>query len=65
MTGTERAAFAGVVSVISMSTVIAGYAALSTCPTSVLVVTGTPAIVCGSVRVTSHLTAGACFGTRP
>ena len=65
MTGTGPVAFAGVVSVISISTVIAGYFELSTWPTSFFVVTGTPPTVSGAVLVTSHFTGGTSFGTLP
>ena len=54
-----------VVSVIWMSTVTAGYALLSTCPTSFLVTTGTVPRVSLVVSVTSQVTLGVTFGTPP
>ena len=65
ITGTGPAAFSGVVSVNWMSTLMSGYAELSTWPTSRLVTTGTLPTVCFSVAVTFHSTFGTSFGTRP
>ena len=65
ITGTGPVALAGVVSVNWMSTLIAGYALLSTCPTSCFVTAGTSPTVSLVVFVTSHVTFGASFGTRP
>ena len=65
MTGTGPAALAGVVSVISMSTLIDGNAELSTRPTSDVVVTGRPPTFSAAVDATRHSTFGTVFGTRP
>ncbi len=65
MTGTGPLASAGVVSVSWTSTVICGYDELSTWPTSFLVTTATSPTLSFLVSVTSHLTLGVSFGTRP
>ena len=65
ITGTGPFASAGVVSVSWISTLTSGYDELSTWPTSRFVTTGTSPTVCFSVAVTSHLTFGVFFGTRP
>jgi hypothetical protein len=48
-----------------MSTAITGDEELSTCPTIVLVMTGTPSAIPSSVLATCHVTAGVAFGVRP
>src|SRR5450759_2747188 len=65
ITGTGPAALAGVVNANWMSTVICGYAELSTWPTSVLEITATSPTVSLLVLVTSHVTFGTTLGTRP
>ncbi len=65
MTGTGPLASAGVVSVRSMFTVISGSAELSTCPTSVFVITGTSPFFSCTVLTTSQLTLGRFAGMRP
>ena len=65
ITGTGPFAFAGVVSVRSISTLIDGYAVLSTCPTSFLVTTDTSPFISSVVETTSHFTDGVCAGMRP
>ena len=65
ITGTGPLALAGVVSVKSMLTAIAGYAELFTWPTSFLTVTGTSPFFSCVVSVTSQTTLGVTLGTRP
>src|ERR1019366_6932627 len=65
MTGTAPVAPAGVVNANPISTVICGYAELSTWPTSCLTITGTSPTVSLLVLVTSHVTLGTTLGTRP
>src|ERR1019366_5673411 len=65
ITGTGPAALAGVVNANWMSTVICGYAELSTWPTSCLAITGTSPTVSLVDLVTSHFTLGTTLGTRP
>ena len=65
ITGTGRAAFAGVVKDNWMSTVTCGYDELSTCPTSCFVITATSPTDSFVVLVTSQLTLGVSFGARP
>ena len=65
ITGTGPFASAGVLSVRSIFTLIAGYAELSTWPISFLVITGTSPFFSSVVLTTSHFTAGVCCGTRP
>jgi len=65
ITGTGPAVPAGVVSVNWMSTVISGYDALSTCPTSCFWTTGTSPVFSRVVPVTSQRTRGTSAGTRP
>jgi hypothetical protein len=65
MTGTGPFACAGVLTVSWMSTVMKGYAALSTCPASFLVTIGTSPFNSSVVDVTSHFTDGVDAGTRP
>jgi hypothetical protein len=64
ITGTPPAAFAGVLSVAWISTLIAGYAELSTLPRSCLVTTGISPMVLLAVLTTDHATLGV-FGVRP
>ena len=65
ITGTGPFAFAGVTSVISMSTLIDGHAELSACPTSCFSTTGkTPAFE-SLVLFTAQVTLGTLGGTRP
>ena len=64
-TGTFFVAFAGMTSAIWISTLIAGYDELSTCPISCFAITGTPAIDVVTVCFSSHFTAGTMRGTRP
>src|SRR4249919_3055980 len=65
VTGTGRAAFAGVTRVIWISTVRSGYAELSAAPISSLPTTGRPPTWNCSVRLTRHATVGTVRGTRP
>ncbi len=65
ITGTGPFAFRGVTSVISMSTLIDGYAELSTCPTNFFSTTGkTPAFE-SLVLFTAQVTLGTLGGMRP
>src|ERR1700691_5895768 len=65
ITGTGPLALAGVVSVRSMLTAIAGYAELSTWPASFLTTTGTSPFFSLVAAVTSQVTLGVTLGTRP
>src|SRR3954453_23798424 len=65
ITGTGVVASAGVTTVIWMSTVTSGNAALSTGPTTSLPITGRPPTTNLSVRATFQLTFGTLAGTRP
>src|SRR5262245_46692603 len=66
MTGTGPPALDGATSVTCRSTVMEGYAALSTCPTSCLAITGWPPTLGSDVSgVAVHVTFGTLFGTRP
>ena len=65
ITGTGPLASAGVTSVIWMSTVMPGYAELSTWPTSTLPMVGLSPTMPLAVSVTVHVTFGTDFGTRP
>ena len=65
ITGTALAAFAGVTSVIWISTVISGCAELSTAPISSLPITRWPPTSNASVRLTRQVTFGTVRGTRP
>src|SRR3954462_15285671 len=65
ITGTGRVAAAGVTSVIWISTVIAGYAVLSTCPTNCFSMTVWGPAVVLVVLATVQATLGASAGTRP
>src|SRR6185437_9718849 len=65
-TGTGSLAFAGVTSVIWISTLIDGQAELSTCPTSCFATTGTsPTTRSTAWVVIAQITFGAFFVTRP
>src|SRR3954464_13743860 len=65
ITGTGVVASAGVTTVIWMSTVTSGNAALSTVPTTSLPITGRPPTTNLSVRATFQLTFATLAGTRP
>src|SRR6185437_10815828 len=65
ITGTGPAALAGVVRFNSISRLISGSSELSTCPIRCFVITGAPPTVSFDVLVTSHVTFGVFFGTRP
>src|SRR5579883_128851 len=65
ITGTGPFASAGSTSVIWISTVSAGYAELSTRPASNFPTTARPPTDAFTVLVTSQVTLGAFFGTRP
>ncbi len=65
ITGTGPFASAGVVTVSWMSTLISGHRELSTWPTSFRVTTGTSPTFSRVVSVTSQVTLGTSFGTRP
>ena len=65
ITGTGPLALAGVVSVRSMLTAIAGYAELSTWPASFLTIAGTSPFCSCVVAVISQVTLGVTLGTRP
>ncbi len=64
-TGIGPLAPAGLISIIGISTVIAGSAELSTWPTTLVAVTGTGPTFSASEAVTVQLTPGAPTGTRP
>ncbi len=63
--GTGPWAFMGVVSVSRISTWICGHFTLSTCPTSRRVMAGVSPIFSSDLLVTSQVTPGTSFGTRP
>ena len=65
ITGTGPTALAGVVRVSWMSTVICGHLALSTWPTSVFTTVNTSPTFSPVVAISSHVTGGTSFGTRP
>ena len=65
ITGTGVFTLAGVTSPASMLTSIAGNVELSTRPVSFFTTTGMPPSVSFVVDVTSHVTFGTFFGTRP
>ncbi len=58
-------ALTGSTTAILMSTVIAGWAELSTCPATRRATTGWPPTVVSMVSVTVHATLGTSLGTRP
>src|SRR6266542_4911821 len=58
-------AWAGITTVIWISTLISGYDALSTCPRSCFPITGCEPTIASADLVTSQVTFGAVFGTRP
>ena len=64
-TGTGPLAFTGRTTAILMSTVRAGWALLSTCPTTRRATTGWPPTDVSTVSATAHETAGTPFGTLP
>ncbi len=64
-TGTGPLALTGTTTAILMSTVIAGWAELSTCPITRRATTGWPPTVVSTVSATVHATFGTSFGTRP
>src|SRR5215470_6979282 len=61
-TGTGPFALTGVTSIIDTSTLMAGYAELSTCPTSFFAITGVKPTNSWSVAATVHVTFGTFFG---
>src|SRR5262249_14744167 len=65
ITGTRPLASAGGVSASWISALICGDFAVSTCPTSRLVMAGMSPTVSLVVLVTCHVTVGTSFGTRP
>ena len=65
ITGTGPFAFPGVTSVISISTLIAGYAELSTCPTNCFSMTGKTPVFESVVVLTVQVTLGTFGGMRP
>ena len=64
-TGTGPLALTGTTTAILMSTVIAGWAELSTCPITRRATTGWPPTVVSTVSATVHVTFGTSLGTRP
>src|SRR5687768_13943048 len=64
-TGTGALAFVGTTTAILMSTVRAGCAELSACPTTRRATTGWPPTVVSTVSATVHATFGTPGGTRP
>ena len=64
-TGTGPLALTGRTTAILMSTVIAGWAELSTWPTTRRATTGWPPTVVSTVSATVHVTFGTSAGTRP
>ena len=64
-TGTGPLALTGTTTAILMSTVIAGWAELSTCPITRRATTGWPPTVVSTVSVTVQVTFGTSAGTRP
>ena len=64
-TGTGPLALTGSTTAILMSTVIAGWAELSTCPITRRATTGWPPTVVSTVSATVHATFGTSAGTRP
>ena len=64
-TGTGPFALTGTTTAILMSTVIAGWRELSTCPITRRATTGWPPTVVSTVSATVHVTFGTSFGTRP
>src|SRR5204862_3991239 len=65
ITGTGPFAFRGVTSVISISTLINGYAVLSTCPTNCFSTTGKTPVLESVVLFTAQVTLRTWGGMRP